>query len=228
MSEELSTPLIITGIALLVLFFWILSVLIVRWDVRRRNLQGFEGYIWPLLAALLPLFGFIVYLFSRFALPTQPPPAQGRRMTLFRPPSQPERRLPTIAAADLEGGTIEDRAPSLTPVTNGKQLPGGLAALPVLVVTEGPYTGREFYLDSLPAHIGRGANASIRLDEDLGVSRQHAEIFTQDGLLFIRDLNSTHGTLVNGLRVAERALKPGDQIQIGFTRLLIRMAKERR
>ncbi len=228
MSEELSNTLFITGIALLALIFWIVTVLIVRWDVRRRNLQGFEGYIWPLLAALLPLFGFLVYLFARFTLPAQPPPAQGRRMTLFRPPSEPERRLPTIAAADLEGGTQEDGGPSLTPVTNGNQIPGGLPALPVLIVTEGPYSGREFYLDNLPAHIGRGASASIRLDEDLGVSRQHAELFTQDGMLFIRDLNSTHGTLVNGLRIAERALKPGDQIQIGFTRLLIRMAKERR
>lgn len=225
MSEELSTTLIITGIALLILLFWILTVLIVRWDVRRRNLQGFEAYIWPILTALLPLFGFIAYLFARFALPAGSAQRPGRRETLLKRPFEPERKLPTIAASDLQGGTYGDQRPSYSPATNGKRAGTGI---PVLVVTEGPYTGKEFQLEQLPANIGRGASATIRLDEDLGVSRQHAEIFRQGEHLYIRDLNSTHGTLVNGLRIAEQALQPGDQIQIGFTRLLIRMAMEKK
>jgi pSer/pThr/pTyr-binding forkhead associated (FHA) protein len=147
---------------------------------------------------------------------------------MFKRPDEPERRLPTIAAAGLSGGTFGEDAPSFSPAARSYPAQAGLQGNPVLVVTEGPYTGKEFTLERLPASIGRGANAALRLDEDLGVSRQHAELFRQDGRLFIRDLNSTHGTLVNGLQIAEQALQPGDQIQIGYTRLLIRMAKERR
>jgi pSer/pThr/pTyr-binding forkhead associated (FHA) protein len=37
-----------------------------------------------------------------------------------------------------------------------------------------------------------------------------------DGLIYVRDLGSKHGTFVNGARVREAILYPGDHLQIGL------------
>lgn len=223
MSDQLVNTLFITGLVLLAMVLWIVSILIVRWDVRRRNLRGFEQYIWPVVVALLPLFGVFAYLFARFALPDPAPPRPGKRTTEAKRPPETERRLPTIAASDMLPGTNSGWQASIAPTDNSRRMTGGWR----LMTLEGPHTGKEFPLESLPARIGRGASSAIRLDEDLGVSRQHAEIFQQNGRLRIRDLNSTHGTHVNGLSIVEKDLEPGDRIQIGYSLLLVRWVEDR-
>jgi pSer/pThr/pTyr-binding forkhead associated (FHA) protein len=47
------------------------------------------------------------------------------------------------------------------------------------------------------------------------VSRKHCEINQDQGLLRVRDLGSRNGTFVNGEKVAETVLNPGDRLQIG-------------
>ena len=44
------------------------------------------------------------------------------------------------------------------------------------------------------------------------VSKLHCLIIKTDGLLLVRDLGSTNGTLVNGQRVRRGALLPGDEL----------------
>jgi len=44
------------------------------------------------------------------------------------------------------------------------------------------------------------------------VSKLHCLIVKTDGLLLVRDLGSTNGTLVNGQRVSRGALLPGDEL----------------
>ena len=62
--------------------------------------------------------------------------------------------------------------------------------------------------------IGRSRSCNLRLPS-ADASRRHAEILAgRDGFV-LRDLRSTNGTFVNGERVQERTLKPGDRIQIG-------------
>jgi serine/threonine protein kinase len=56
------------------------------------------------------------------------------------------------------------------------------------------------------------------------VSRQHAFITRQDARYVIQDQNSINGTFVDGLRVFERALLPGNRIQIGLTELVFYLA----
>ncbi len=77
----------------------------------------------------------------------------------------------------------------------------------------------EFPVDRPSVRIGRGSANEIVL-QDTQASRHHAEISRQGDQFFIRDLDSTNGTFVNGERVTgPRLLKPGDQIRIGETTL---------
>lgn len=64
--------------------------------------------------------------------------------------------------------------------------------------------------------IGRGKENSLVL-EDHAVSRHHARIVEEpDGHILV-DNNSANGSWVNGQRVTEQRLKPGDQIRVGKT-----------
>jgi pSer/pThr/pTyr-binding forkhead associated (FHA) protein len=62
--------------------------------------------------------------------------------------------------------------------------------------------------------LGRSQGAHLRLG-DPDTSRRHAEIACAPGHFVVRDLGSTNGTWVNGKRVPEHTLKPGDRIEIG-------------
>ena len=47
------------------------------------------------------------------------------------------------------------------------------------------------------------------------ISRKHCEINSDGGVLRVRDLGSRNGTLVNGKKIADAVLNPGDSFQIG-------------
>lgn len=71
---------------------------------------------------------------------------------------------------------------------------------------------------TLPAEgtliIGRSRDADLRL-ADPDTSRRHAKIVCAKGRCVVQDLVSTNGTWINGTRVEEHVLQPGDRIQIG-------------
>jgi uncharacterized RDD family membrane protein YckC len=54
------------------------------------------------------------------------------------------------------------------------------------------------------------------------VSRHHAVVERRSNQYFLRDCNSSNGSLVNGDRVSERSLEDGDLVAIGTARLLFR------
>ena len=62
--------------------------------------------------------------------------------------------------------------------------------------------------------IGRSREADLRL-ADPDTSRRHAKIVCESGRCTVQDLVSTNGTWVNGSRVDEHLLKPGDRLEIG-------------
>jgi pSer/pThr/pTyr-binding forkhead associated (FHA) protein len=62
--------------------------------------------------------------------------------------------------------------------------------------------------------IGRSRSCDLSLRSP-DASRRHVEIFFGPGGWRLRDLDSTNGTYVNGERVGERLLRPGDRIEIG-------------
>lgn len=62
--------------------------------------------------------------------------------------------------------------------------------------------------------VGRSHACDLTL-ASADASRRHAEIVATDEGYAVRDLGSTNGTFVNGQRIEEHALQPGDRIQIG-------------
>jgi pSer/pThr/pTyr-binding forkhead associated (FHA) protein len=53
------------------------------------------------------------------------------------------------------------------------------------------------------------------------VSRRHAELRLVEGRWMLRDLGSTNGTWVNGRRVMEAEVAPGDELQLGAVTIRI-------
>ena len=65
--------------------------------------------------------------------------------------------------------------------------------------------------------LGRSRACTIVLADDT-VSRRHAELELDDGRWTIRDLGSSNGTWVNGRRVVEAEVRPGDEVVLGDCR----------
>ena len=84
-----------------------------------------------------------------------------------------------------------------------------------LIVRSGPDTGRHFDLKpKKEALIGRATEAALRLT-DPSVSYKHCLIRSAGHMVFIEDLKSRNGTIVNGEATASRALSEDGQIAIG-------------
>lgn len=95
----------------------------------------------------------------------------------------------------------------------------GLAGFAVIVAS-GPQRGLHWSLDEGTIEAGRNPEAGIFLD-DVTVSRHHASFSVADGGLVVRDLGSTNGTYVNGRRVEESRLDPGDEVIVGRFHLVV-------
>src|SRR5260370_7052100 len=87
-----------------------------------------------------------------------------------------------------------------------------------LHVAAGPQTGRDFTFDQHDTFmIGRSEDAQFCLPHDRFFSRHHCILEIAPPQAFLRDLGSTNGTFVNGMRVETAYLKSGDRIQGGET-----------
>lgn len=94
-------------------------------------------------------------------------------------------------------------------------------------VESGFYSGLEWPLDRSNTVIGRGRNADLVLSEAT-ISRAHALLAFKGEELFVQDLGSTNGTLVNGVRERQMPLADGDEIGMGrlVLRVLLRAGEE--
>jgi pSer/pThr/pTyr-binding forkhead associated (FHA) protein len=68
--------------------------------------------------------------------------------------------------------------------------------------------------------VGRSAGAEFMLDAAL-VSRLHCRLAAGATELEVFDLESTNGTYVNGQRVTQASLKPGDKLGVGRVELVV-------
>lgn len=63
--------------------------------------------------------------------------------------------------------------------------------------------------------IGRAQHASVTID-DKTLSREHTEVYPEQGRFLVRDLESKNGTFLNGSLVRQaEPLKHGDRIKVG-------------
>lgn len=62
--------------------------------------------------------------------------------------------------------------------------------------------------------VGRGGDCDLTID-DVSLSRRHAQISIEGGMLRVRDLGSANGTFANGNRIREGVLRQGDELRFG-------------
>lgn len=84
---------------------------------------------------------------------------------------------------------------------------------------------RDFPLPRTVLSIGRDPSNDLVLPDAM-VSRRHAVIECRGSQFYLRDCNSSNGSLVNGDRVSERGLRDGDLVAIGTVRLMFREEAE--
>ena len=90
-----------------------------------------------------------------------------------------------------------------------------------LLVIKGADEGKQFELADQVVGLGRDAVNRIRL-LDTEVSRRHAEVRRQDnGEFLLVDMESANGTFLNGQKINQAVLQPGDQVALGQTVLVV-------
>ncbi|MCA9662186.1 MAG: FHA domain-containing protein, partial [Myxococcales bacterium] len=95
----------------------------------------------------------------------------------------------------------------------------------LLRVTEGPDEGAQIQVSRSRLTIGRASVNDLVLG-DTSVSGVHAELLVDRRGILLRDLGSTNGTLVQGVRIREVWLDPGLNIQVGKTTINFLAADE--
>lgn len=95
-----------------------------------------------------------------------------------------------------------------------------------LVVLQGPDQGKKMPLKNAATRIGKREENDMALS-DKTVSRDHIEIEYEDEQFKLRDLESTNGTYLNGNKVKEAYLLPGDVIKLGNTQIEFRSYDEK-
>ncbi len=100
-----------------------------------------------------------------------------------------------------------------------------------LIVERGRDRGSVFPINRQVTVLGRSGTEILIDDPD--ISRRHAALDVQgEGKYVLRDLNSTNGTLLNGVPVQSETMVPNDKIRLGSTTIKLvvgdaRAAEER-
>lgn len=124
----------------------------------------------------------------------------------------------SVIRSDMFGERVETARPS----TNGRPArqpkPKKRRGDPTqLVITEGGNAGVSVPLGQQPILLGRGADATIRLDDDY-VSTRHARFVPHGEDWYIEDLGSTNGTYIGSQRITTpMVVAIGVQVRIGKT-----------
>lgn len=74
--------------------------------------------------------------------------------------------------------------------------------------------------------IGRARENTIQVNYDAQVSRKHCELTESQGRFYVKDLQSTGGTWVNGERIVERRLLGGEKIHVGSSSFFFQLSPE--
>jgi len=89
-----------------------------------------------------------------------------------------------------------------------------------LIILNQGLTGRTHDLNVERTTVGRVDDNLFQIAE-ASVSSHHCEIEVRGSEILIRDLNSTNGTFINGEKITESFLKPGQTLRLGNVELKI-------
>lgn len=204
------------GLGFLYLLY-VLAVFIPGFAVTIRRMHDLDKSGWWFFINFIPFIGFIWFF---ILLCTDGTPGPNR----FGP--SPKHGADQIAQL----GDQMDPDPANEPVFNepaaetmveldATQVQSDLIPI-TLNIDNGSLSG-SFFSVSSGQRIGRAPDNDIVLSAKT-VSSYHAEIFIKDNLFFIRDLDSTNGTKINGERIAESVLELGSSLRIGEIELSIK------
>src|SRR5207245_6511221 len=105
---------------------------------------------------------------------------------------------------------------ALQPITGPSSSPGS-GVFPTLVFVQGNEQ-RTINLDHSPFSVGRKVDKDLVI-ADPRVSRDHALITSENGLFYVLDQGSKHGTAVNGERVPRTNLERNERLASGVRRV---------
>ena len=86
--------------------------------------------------------------------------------------------------------------------------------MPKLVVLSEGLTGRAHELKVDKTTVGRLDDNTFQIPEQ-SVSSHHCEVLLKGTDVIVRDLDSTNGTYINGEKISEKVLKPGQILRMG-------------
>ena len=94
--------------------------------------------------------------------------------------------------------------------------------IPEILVAQGPLKGNRFTVPEIGLRLGRSSSCEISIP-DLSLSRNHCLFEVRDGALWVTDLASANGTLVNDepLGADSKQLRRGDRVTAGETVLAL-------
>ncbi len=123
----------------------------------------------------------------------------------------------SVIKSDMFGERVESSRAAAQPVQAVKQPRRRRSAPGKLVISEGVNAGVAVPLDGGPVLLGRGADATIRLDDDY-VSTRHARFVPSGEEWYVEDLGSTNGTYIGSQRITTPTLvSTGVQVRLGKT-----------
>jgi pSer/pThr/pTyr-binding forkhead associated (FHA) protein/tetratricopeptide (TPR) repeat protein len=125
------------------------------------------------------------------------------------------KAMPSVKPARPPGSSLAKREKPAPGAAPGPDLG------PVLRGLTGPWANKLYPLRG-KVLVGRAPPAAVLLEDD-SLSRKHAELERNPrGAVFLRDLGSSNGTLLNGERIGQEPveLAPGDIIQFGMVEVV--------
>ena len=133
------------------------------------------------------------------------------------------RKMPAAGAAAPAAPVAKTKPAASAPSAPAK--PGGPATTSTvtkLVITSGPKAGLELPLGNEPMTIGRSSESGLVIRDDY-TSTHHARLMLWNDEWVIQDLDSTNGTLVDGVRVVlPTPVPPNTTVTIGTTSFELR------
>ncbi len=135
---------------------------------------------------------------------------------------------PSEDGAPLGDSAVPEPQPAVVPlnpkVLDTQDIPAAVAsdlelARQTIVLRQGRRT-EEFHKGRVV--LGRARQVDFTLD-DPNVSRRHAAVYWEGGGLFVKDLGSTNGTLLNGRPVTAGPVAVGDTLTLGDSEVTVRV-----